>query len=196
MGNGVIRFRASNTTHVALRELQLSDAVVLIIGSKAGSLIPESEGLTYTAAEFYRAQELGKPIFVFLQSDGGAWRNEETTAELKDALDAFRNAVLKANVTPAYFENPDKLQIELLVALQKWNSQGRPGARLTFTSPKEFFSPFQSATPEVVRLQPNTPWTRHRNRVSECILGGSRAARRRPNRSRRHRKIQTASRLG
>lgn len=134
---------------VALRELQLSDAVVLIIGSKAGSLIPESEGLTYTAAEFYRAQELGKPIFVFLQSDGGAWRNEETTAELKDALDAFRNAVLKANVTPAYFENPDKLQIELLVALQKWNSQGRPGARLTFTSPKEFFSPFQSATPRL-----------------------------------------------
>jgi uncharacterized protein DUF4062 len=139
----------SKPLSVALRELQLSDAVVLIIGSRAGSLIPESADLTYTRAEFDRALELGKPIFVFFQTDGGAWRNKETTTELRDALDNFKNAVLKANLTPAYFENPDKLQVELLVALQRWNSQGRPGARLTFTSAEEFFAPFRSATPRL-----------------------------------------------
>lgn len=139
----------STPLDVALHELQLSDAVVLIIGSKAGSLIPESAELTYTRAEFERAQELGKPIFVFFQTDGGAWRNKETAADLKDALDNFRKAVLKANVTPAYFENSDKLQVELLVALQRWNSEGRPGARLTFTSANEFFAPFRSTTPRL-----------------------------------------------
>ena len=44
---------------VALDELQMSDAVVLIIGFKGGSLIPEDSTLTYTGAEFQRAQELG-----------------------------------------------------------------------------------------------------------------------------------------
>src|SRR5712691_572781 len=54
---------------VALRELELSDCVVLIIGFKAGSLIPESPDLTYTAAEFQRARELAKPVFVFLRTE-------------------------------------------------------------------------------------------------------------------------------
>jgi hypothetical protein len=139
----------SKPLDVALRELQLSDAVVLIIGSKAGSLIPESAHLTYSAAEFYRAQELGRPIFVFFQTEGGAWLNKETTDALRDALDNFRVAVLKANATPAYFDSSDRLQVELLVALQKWNSEGRPGARLTFTSAEEFFAPFRSAAPRL-----------------------------------------------
>jgi len=51
----------SSPLEVCLEQLRLSDAVVLIIGFKAGSLIPDSPGLTYTGAEFQLAQQLGNP---------------------------------------------------------------------------------------------------------------------------------------
>lgn len=134
---------------VALDQLQLSDAVVLIIGFRAGSLIPEDPNLTYTAAEFRRALALGRPIFVFLKTEAGSWRNEETTAALKDALDEFKQTVLDSGVTPAYFDTPDRLQVELLLAMEKWNAEGRPGARLVFTTIKEFFAPYESPSPRL-----------------------------------------------
>lgn len=140
---------SSTPLDVALRELRLSDAVVLIIGFKAGSLIPESPDLTYTAAEFHLAQELCRPLWGFVQTEGGAWRNKETTEALKSALEDFKRAVPNANVTPAYFDNPDRLQLELLLALHKWESEGRPGARLTFTTIEEFFAPYRSAGPRL-----------------------------------------------
>ena len=134
----------STPLEVALHELQLSDAVILIIGFKAGSLVQESPDVTYTGAEFRRAQELGKPLFVFFQTEGGTWRNKETTEALKTALDDFKRAVLDSKVTPAYFDSSDRLQVELLLALEKWNAEGRPGARLTFTAAEEFFAPYRS----------------------------------------------------
>jgi hypothetical protein len=134
----------SKPLDVALRELELSDAVVLLIGFRAGSLIPDSPGLTYTAAEFHRAKELGRRIFVFIQTEGGVWLNKETAHSLKVALDDFKKAVQDSNITPAYFENSDRLEIEVLVAFDKWNADGRPGARLTFTTPEEFFAPYRS----------------------------------------------------
>ena len=148
---GMELFVSEPTTplQVALDELQMSDAVVLIIGFKAGSLIPDDSTLTYTGAEFQRAQELGKPIFVFLKTETGAWLNEETSAALKEALDKFKQAVLDSGITPAYFDSSDRLQIELLLAIEKWNAQGRPGSRLVFTTREEFFAPYQSATPRL-----------------------------------------------
>lgn len=130
---------------VALDELRTSDAVVLIIGFRAGSLIPDSATVTYTAAEFRQAKELGRRIFVFLKTEAGFWRNEETTPALKDALDRFTQEVLNSGITPAYFDTPDRLEIELVLAMQKWNAEGRPGARLVFTTTKEFFAPYESA---------------------------------------------------
>jgi hypothetical protein len=111
---------------VALRELELSDAVILVIGFMAGSLIPENVDLTYTAAEFRRAQELGRPTFAFFQTEGGSWINKETTPSLRDALD-------------------DQLKLQVLLAVEKWNAEGRPGARMTFTTPEEFFAPYERA---------------------------------------------------
>jgi len=135
---------SSTPLEVALRELRLSDAVVLIIGFKAGSLIPESADLTYTAAEFRTARELGRPTWVFIRTEAGTWRNAETAEPLKTALDEFKRAVLDAHLTPAYFDSPNRLQVELLLALQRWDSEGRPGARLTFTTVEEFFAPYRS----------------------------------------------------
>ena len=47
----------SKPLDVCLEQLHLSDAVILIIGFMAGSLIPESPELTYTRAQFELAQK-------------------------------------------------------------------------------------------------------------------------------------------
>jgi hypothetical protein len=139
----------SKPLKVCLEQLQLSDAVVLIIGFKAGSLIPDSPGLTYTGAEFQLAQQLGRPVFAFFKTEGGISLNKETAPELRQALDGFKNAVTAANITPVYFDSPERLQVELLLAMDNWNAQGRPGCRRVFTTPAEFFGPYQSATPRL-----------------------------------------------
>ena len=134
---------------VCLRELRLSDAVVLLIGFYAGSLIPEAHELTYTGAEFQLAQQLGKPVFAFFKTEGGKPLNKETEAKRKKALDDFRDAVRAVNITPAYFDTPERLQVALLLAMEKWNAEGRPGSRLIFTTPKEFFAQFESDVPRL-----------------------------------------------
>lgn len=126
---------------VALRELEACDAVVLIIGFKGGSLIPHDPTLTYTAAEFRRAMELHRPIFVFLKTEDGSWKNHNPPGPIRDALNQFKRSVDACGVTPAYFETVPELQVQALQAFQKWEALGRPGARKTFASHKEFFPP-------------------------------------------------------
>jgi Domain of unknown function (DUF4062) len=103
----------SKPLDVCLEQVQLSDAVILIIGFMAGSLIPESPELTYTRAEFELAQKLGRPVFAFFKTEGGVPVNKETDADKKKALDDFKNAVTSAGITPAYFDSPDRLTTEL-----------------------------------------------------------------------------------
>src|SRR5580704_2219424 len=112
----------STPLDVCLGQVQLSDAVILIIGFMAGSLIPESPDLTYTRAEFELAQKLGRPVFAFFKTEGGVPVNKETAPELHQALEDFKKAVTSADITPAYFDSPDRLQTELLLAIGNWNA--------------------------------------------------------------------------
>ena len=139
----------SSPLDVCLEQLRLSDAVVLIIGFKAGSIIPESPGLTYTGAEFQLAQQLGRPVFAFFKTQGGVPLNKEVDGPKIKALDDFRSAVTSAKITPAYFDTPDRLEVELLLAMEKWNAEGRPGSRLVFSTASEFFAPFESDEPRL-----------------------------------------------
>jgi hypothetical protein len=134
----------STPLDVCLEQVQMSDAVVLIIGFMAGALIPESPSLTYTRAEFELAQKLGRPIFAFFKTEGGVPLNKETDPDKKAALDDFKKAVTSAGITPGYFDSPDRLSTELLLAKGNWKAEGRPGSRRVFTTPKEFFAPFES----------------------------------------------------
>ena len=82
----------SKPLDVCLEQVQLSDAVILIIGFMAGSLIPESPELTYTRAEFEFAQRLGRPVFAFFKTEGGVSVNKETDADKKKARQTDRIA--------------------------------------------------------------------------------------------------------
>jgi hypothetical protein len=127
----------------------MSDAAVLVIGFFAGSLIPESPELTYTRAEFDLAQTLGRPVFAFFKTEGGVPLNKETDPEKKKALDDFKSAVSSAGITPAYFDSTERLQLELVLALDEWDAKGHPGSRRYFTTPNEFFAPFRSDSPKL-----------------------------------------------
>jgi hypothetical protein len=88
-------------------------------------------------------------VFAFFKTEGGKPLNKESDAAKKKALDDFRDAVKSAIITPAYFDTPERLQVELLLAMEKWNAEGRPGSRLVFTTPSEFFAQFESDAPRL-----------------------------------------------
>ena len=75
---------------VCLRELERCDAVILLVGARAGSLVPDGSGSTYTQAEIRHALQLGRPLFTFLQRRDGAFPNDHRTSDpLHDKLEKF-----------------------------------------------------------------------------------------------------------
>ncbi len=71
--------------------------------------------------------------------DLGKWHNEETDPDKREALDTFKAKVTQ-RWTPAYFDTPEKLALEVVLALDDWEARGRPGARKTFASTRDFFA--------------------------------------------------------
>ncbi len=134
---------------VCLDWLHMSDAMVLIIGFKAGSLIPETPELTYTRAEFELARELKRPVFAFFKTEAGSSQNKENDPALHKALEDFKKSVKDADLLVRHFDSPERLQLELVMALDEWDSKGRPGSRRIFTTPAEFFAPFRSDGPKL-----------------------------------------------
>jgi hypothetical protein len=132
-------------SEVALEQLRLSDVMILVIGFKAGSLLPDGSGATYTSAEYYEALRTGIEPLVFVRvtkepgDEIGHWQNDETDGAKHAALDHFKAEVTQ-RWTPGYFDSPEKLALEVVLALDDWEERGRPGARKTFCSMQEFFA--------------------------------------------------------
>ncbi len=72
------RWRPAPSLALCLNELDRCDAVILLIGSKAGSVVPNASGLTYTEAEIERVE-----LF---------WRMGELDVETLSALDEWSHA--------------------------------------------------------------------------------------------------------
>ena len=130
---------------VCLREIRECDAVILVIGFRAGSLLPAAKTTTYTRAEIERAKEEQKPIFVFVKTADGSWRNDEPAGPLSEALEELRQEI-QVGQTVSYFESVDQLKFSVLASVNKWIELGCPGARKTFSSPEEFFRPFEQSS--------------------------------------------------
>jgi Domain of unknown function (DUF4062) len=140
-------FLATATTprETALEELRKCDVTILVVGFKAGSLLPGGSGSTYTSSEYDESLRLGRDVLVFikLKEEPGqriaSWHNEEQDPHKKAALDDFRTRAIGKS-TPAYFTTPDNLALEVILALDQWEARGRPGARKTFASTPEYFA--------------------------------------------------------
>jgi hypothetical protein len=134
----------STPLETALENLRGSDVMVLVIGFRAGTLLPGGSGSTYTSAEFGELLRLGKEPLVFVKHKPReeqrlpAWVNEETDPGKKSALETFKQHACEKS-TPAYFTTPDGLALAVILALDEWEARGRPGARKTFASNAEYF---------------------------------------------------------
>jgi hypothetical protein len=129
----------------ALEHLRNSDVMLLVIGFKAGTLLPDGFGSIYTSAEFDEALMLGKETLVFVKQKKRWWerrpssRNKERDPAKKKALDTFK-AKATAQGTPDYFTTAVDLALAVVLALQQWEERGRPGARRTFASTADYFA--------------------------------------------------------
>ncbi len=135
----------STPRETALENLRDSDVMVLVIGFKAGSLLPDGSGSTYTSAEYDELLKLGKAALVFVRQKKGfwrrrpSWRNEERDPKKRAALNEFKERVGE-KWTWDYFSTPDQLALAVIQALDQWEARGRPGARKTFASTAEYFA--------------------------------------------------------
>ena len=128
------------TIDVCLNEVDRCDAVILLIGSRAGSLAPTPNGLTYTEAEIERARTRGLPVFAFVKLVADKLPNDHDRSDpLYERLNEFRDS-LAAFVNPAYFDSLDHLGLHVLTAVTRWEREGRPGARRVFANRAEFFT--------------------------------------------------------
>jgi hypothetical protein len=140
-------FLATPTTpsETALANLRNSDVMVLVIGFQAGSLLSDGSGRTYTWDEYEELLKLGKEALVFVKQKRRwfrrkpAWVNKEKNPGKRKALDDFRASVGK-RYTWDYFETPDQLALGVIESLDRWEANGRPGARKTFASTEDYFA--------------------------------------------------------
>ena len=140
-------FLATPTTpaETALENLRNSDVMILVIGFKAGSLLSDGTGRTYTWAEYDELLRLGKEALVFVKKERGwfqkkaTWKNKEKHLEKRKALQAFLDRVGKKYTYDTY-ETPDQLALHVIQSLDRWEAKGRPGARKTFASIEDYFA--------------------------------------------------------
>jgi hypothetical protein len=140
-------FLASPSTprETALDHLRDSDVMILVIGFKAGTLLPDGSGSTYTSAEYDEILRLGKEPLVFVKQKRrwwerlASWRNDERDRKKRKALADFK-ARVGEKWTWNYFTTPDQLALAVVLALDQWESRGRPGARKTFSSTADYFA--------------------------------------------------------
>lgn len=142
-------FLASPSTPLdtALQHVRNSDLMILIIGFRAGSLLQNKSGMTYTSAEYSEAVALGKHVLAFKKhgkrwpwSRRKKWMNKERSRVKAKTLTKFRDEV-RLRCTCESFTSPDELALAVIQSLENWENQGRPGARKTFSSPSDFFAP-------------------------------------------------------
>lgn len=136
----------STPIQTALQHLRESDLMILVIGFKAGSLLPGNSGMTYTSAEYAEMMKLGRHVLAFVKQEKRwfwrkrkEWLNKERLPVKARALANFL-ADVGSSWTWETFSTPDELALAVIQSLEKWENEGRPGARKTFTSPADFFA--------------------------------------------------------
>ena len=122
---------------VCLREVRKADVVVLLIGPRYGSLLPQ--GISYTHAEFREAQGAGIRVLAFRIPYAS-----DLTSDERDRLDSF---VIEVGSTATYDDLlPDEplelLSAKVLAALSSAKNRGELGHCFSlFQKYERFFAP-------------------------------------------------------
>lgn len=118
---------------VCLQELRKADVVVVIVGPRYGSLVPD-EDFSYTHAEFREAQGCGIPVLAFVLLPSDVPDNEE-----KERLNLFRS---EAGSALTYKETRrSSLAADILASLYSAKDRGELGLSYRMFQPYDrFFS--------------------------------------------------------
>ena len=122
---------------VCLREVRKADVVVVLIGPRYGSLLPQ--GISYTHAEFREAQGAGTPVLAFRIPDAPDLASDE-----RDRLASFVTEVGGATTYDALLpsERLERLSAKVLAALSSAKDRGDLGHRFSvFQKYERFFAP-------------------------------------------------------
>lgn len=114
---------------VCLRELRKADVVVLVLGPRYGSVLPQ--GISYTQAEFREARALGIPVLAFRLPDDPAIDTHEQ-AQLSAFVTEIGSVTTYAALGPR--DAPELLSGQIQAALTAARDRGQLGGR---------YSPFQ-----------------------------------------------------
>jgi len=122
---------------VCLNELRKADALVLLIGPRYGSVLPQ--GISYTHAEFREAQGLGIPIFAIRVPD-----DPHLGADERTKLDSFSTEVGGTTTYDALAagEALERVSPRVLAALSSARDRGDIGSRYSvFQRYERYFAP-------------------------------------------------------
>lgn len=118
---GMELFSASDSPawDVIVRALAYTDYLVLIIGNKAGSIVP-GEGITYTEKEYQYARNNKIPVLAFLSSSNVLIHpDHQESTEQQAALKAFKDRVKNDGRTVEFWSTSEQLAIQVTGALWK-----------------------------------------------------------------------------
>jgi len=133
------RFGAQPTVplEVCLGELRKSDAFVLLVGPRYGSVLPQ--GISYTHAEFREARSAGIPVFAIrIPTDANVEADERTL------LEAFSTEVGSTTTYDglAAGETLDRISPRVLAALSRARDRGELGHKFSvFQKYDRYFAP-------------------------------------------------------
>lgn len=104
-----------------LERLQEADALVLILGSKYGSIEPK-EGISYTEIEYNFAKSHDIPVFSFIKNINGRWSPEESDPTKREKLENFKRRVDESHLRKT-FSSPEELNENVLFSLTQWEKK-------------------------------------------------------------------------
>jgi len=126
-----------------IRQVMDSDAVVLILGFKYGS-IDKDEEISITEIEYNTAKSIGLPVFVFQKRHlDGTWQHEETEPDKINKLISFKSRLDEERYRRTYITSTD-LVIEVLGTIHEYEIEnGIIGVKLpAFSSHEDFFKAY------------------------------------------------------
>lgn len=111
--------RSKNPLETSLSEVKRSDIMIIIVGHKYGSLVPDNN-ISYSEAEYKEAHKLGKPCLVYFKDESMPIPPEfiEDDPHKIQALCAFKK-LLKKEHTIAYFKDQLDLAVSVTIDLMR-----------------------------------------------------------------------------
>ena len=122
---------------VCLSELRSSDIVIMLIGPRYGSLLPQ--GISYTHAEYREAQGAGLPVIaIHIPDDEGL--DPEERARLKAFVEEVGSTTTYDSLAPN--ESLDRISPKVLAALTSARNRGDIGHRFSvFQEYERYYQP-------------------------------------------------------